>query len=148
MAEDQANGERDELRGHVRAEVLDLDQIVTLRGGPDNVDKLRLHATRTHRAFVLDGQPVYGVSVFCALDDTGAASLDGLLSGRLATYRWVNTPRARQLVEAGFTLLATFARPHYTLLLDDTSEDLLGRLEVALGPAIENPYHRRGRSVR
>ncbi len=72
--------------------------------------------------------------------------LDGLLSSRLANYRWVHTPTARQLGDAGFTLLATFSRPHYTLLLDQITDELLGRLEAALGPPIENPYHRTGRT--
>lgn len=148
MAHDPDGDERDELRDHVRDERVDLNQTVTLRGGPDTVDKLRRHATRTHRAFVLDGEPVFGVSVFCALDDIGPGSLDGLLRSRLATYRWVHTPTAGQLAEAGFALLATFARPHYTLLLDDVTDEQLGQLESALGPPVENPYHRRGRSGR
>jgi hypothetical protein len=148
MADDRAADEPDELREHVRDEVVDLGQTVTLRGGPDSVDKLRRHAMRTHRAFELDGAPVYGVSVFCALDDIGPGSLDGLLRSRLVTYRWVHTPTAGQLAEAGFSLLATFARPHYTLLLDDVTDEQLGQLEASLGPPVENPYHRRGRSGR
>jgi hypothetical protein len=119
---------------------------VALRGGPDNLDKLRRHATRTHRAFVLDGQPVYGVSVFCALDDIGPASLDGLLGSRLITYRWVHTPTARHVEDAGFTLLATFARPHYTLVFDEITDELLEHLASALGPPIVNPYHRSARN--
>jgi len=51
---------------------------------------------RTHRAFVPDGQSVYGVSVFCALDDIGPGSLDGPLGSRLSTDRWVHMPTARQ----------------------------------------------------
>ncbi len=145
MADDPAEVQRDELRDHVRDELVDLDQTVTLRGGPDNFDKLHRHATRTHRAFILDGEPVYGLSVLCALDDIGPGSLDGLLRSRLVTYRWVHTPTAGALTEAGFSLLATFARPHYTLLLDDLTTELLERLETALGPPAKNPYHRTGR---
>lgn len=138
----------DELRDHVRADALGPQQTVTLRGGPDNIDKLRRHAQRTNRAFVLDGKPVFGVSVFCALDDIGPGSLDGLLRDRLSTYRWVHTPTAAHLADAGFQLLATFGRPHFTLLLDDVTDDLLAGLEEALGPPVENPYHRIGRSGR
>lgn len=140
--------DRDELRDHVRLDQLDLGRAIVARGGPDTTDKLRRHAERTHRAFVLDGAPVHGISVFCALGDLGSTSLRGLLAGRLVTYRWVHIPPARQLVEAGLTLLATFARPHHTLLLADTSDDELARLEVALGAPVENPYHRAGRSGR
>lgn len=145
---DEHETSRDELRDHVRADALGPEQTITLRGGPDNIDKLRRHALRTNRAFVLDGNPVFGVSVFCALDDIGPGSLDGLLRDRLSTYRWVHTTTVEQLTEAGFQLLATFGRPHLTLLLDDVTDDLLARLEEALGPPVENPYHRAGRSGR
>jgi hypothetical protein len=143
---DEHESERDDLRAHVRGEEPSLDQRVTLRGGPDNVDKLRRHALRTNRAFLLDGHSVFGVSVFCALDDIGPGSLDGLLRDRLSTYRWVHTPTVEQLTKAGFQLLATFGRPHFTLLLDDVTDDLLAQLGEALGPPVENPYHRTGRS--
>ena len=79
--------------------------------------------------------------MFCALDVRGPASLHGLLSGRLSTYRAVHTPTVGQIVEAGFTLLPTFARPHYTLRLPDASADDLKRLLAVLGPTRENPYH-------
>lgn len=145
---DEHETPRDELRDHFRADAPGPQQTVTLRGGPDNIDKLRRHALRTNRAFVLDGDPVFGVSVFCALDDIGPGSLDGLLRDRLSTYRWVHTPTVDQLAGAGFQLLATFSRPHFTLLLDDVTDDLLARLEEALGPPVENPYHRTGLSGR
>jgi hypothetical protein len=148
MADDPAADARDELRAQVRIEELRLDSTVALRGGPDSIDKIRRHATRTHRAFMLDGQPVYGISVFCAMDDIGPASLDGLLRTRLTTYRWVHTPTVQQLAEAGFTLLSTFGRPHYTLVLGSIANDELEKLEVALGSPSENPYHQRGRSGR
>jgi hypothetical protein len=83
--------------------------------------------------------------VFCALDDIGSASLRGLLSGRLVTYRWIHTPPERRLIDAGFTLLPTFGRPHFTVVLGSDSDDELGRLQRALGPRIENPYHQAGR---
>lgn len=47
---------------------------------------------------------------FCGLDDIGPASLDGLLSSRLITYRWVHTPTARQVAGAGFTLMPRVGR--------------------------------------
>lgn len=141
---DDLDTERDELRRHVRVEALGQDLTVVLRGGPDTVDKLRRHALRTNRAFALDGDPVFGVSVFCALDAIGPGSLDGLLRRRLSTYRWVHTPTVEQLSDDGFQLLATFGRPHFTLLLDDVTDDLLTRLAEALGPPVRNPYHRTG----
>lgn len=90
-----------------------------------------------------------GISVFAALDDIGPASLDAILSGKLATYRVVHLVRLRDLAVASFTIMPTFARPHMTVLLDglDRVEPLL----AALRPARPNPHYgemvhrRRGR---
>ena len=131
----------EELRPHVRDERPSTSDVVIIRGGPDTLGKLAEHARRTHRAYSLDGSPLWGVSVFCALDTRGPASLEGLLSGRLSSYRAVHTPTVGQIVEAGFMLLPTFARPHYTLRLRDVSRDELERLLAALGRPRENPYH-------
>ena len=132
---------REELRPHVRDERPSTIDVVIVRGGPDTLGKLAEHARRTHRAYSLDGLPLWGVSVFCALDTLGPSSLQGLLSGRLSTYRAVHMPTVGQIVEAGFTLLPTFARPHYTLRVRDANRDELERLLAALGRLRENPYH-------
>lgn len=131
----------DELRRHIRDEPAPDEATVVVRGGPDNLTKFARHAMRTGRAYVLDGEPLLGVSVFLALDDAGPASLDGLLSGRMETYRVVYTASVADVREAGFGLLATFGRPHYTLILPDTSQSTLGTVAAALGPAAANPYH-------
>ena len=132
---------QEDLRPHVRDERPSSGDVVIIRGGPDTLGKLAAHARRIHRAYCLDGFPLWGVSVFCALDATGPASLEGLLSGRVSTYRAVHTPTVGQIEEAGFSLLATFARPHYTLRLRDASRDEVERLLATLGPPRENPYH-------
>jgi hypothetical protein len=77
--------------------------------------------------------------VFAAMDDIGPASLDGILSGKLSTYRVVHRVSIGDLAEARFAVLPTFGRPHMTLLLDrlDRVESLL---EV-LGPARANPRY-------
>lgn len=77
-----------------------------------------------------------------ALDDVGPAALDGLLR-RFASYRAVHLPRTGQLRRAGFPLLPSFGRPHYTIRLDGDDPAALGRLLDALGPAEANKYHRR-----
>jgi hypothetical protein len=46
---------------------------------------------------------------------TGPASRDGLLAGRLVTYSLVHAVRVGTLIAAGFELLATFRRPHFTI---------------------------------
>jgi hypothetical protein len=85
--------------------------------------------------------------VYCALDDVGPASLDGLLR-RFASYRAVHLPRADQLRSAGFVLLPSFARPHYTIRLDGDDPAALNRLLGVLGPVEANKYHRRERPGR
>jgi len=72
---------------------------------------LAAHATRTARAYALDGVPALGISVFAAFDDIGTASLDGILGGELATYHVVHLITAGHLQDAGFALLPTFGRP-------------------------------------
>jgi len=128
-----------DLRHFVRVEPLPHEARILVRGGPDTVTKLTAHAERVRRAFVLDGDPVLGISVFAALDDIGPASLDGILSGKLPTYRVVHLVKAGLLTEAGFELLPTFGRPHMTLLL--TSVDEVASLLELLGPAQHNPRY-------
>lgn len=100
---------------------------------------------RTEAYYKLDGQPLRGVSVFCALDAEGAASLDGLLAGRMVSYRDVHLPTAGALLDAGFELLPTFNRPHYTLRVATIQDEELSRLLHTLGPAERNPYYERAR---
>jgi hypothetical protein len=135
-----ADPERQELRPSVRHEAAPDDGIVVIRGGPTSPEKLLAHARRTRDAFVLDGNPLWGISVFCAMDDLGPASLDALLR-RFASYRVVHLPRVGQLRQAGFDLLPTFKRPHFTVRLP--SPDEVSRLLSALGTAELNPYHGR-----
>ncbi len=103
-----------------------------------------MHARRRHDAYVLDGEPLWGISVYCALDDVGPASLDGLLR-RFAAYRAVHLPQMGQLLRAGLPLPPSFGRPHYTIRLDGDDPAGLTRLVEALGPAEANKYHRRER---
>jgi hypothetical protein len=128
-----------DLRGFVRAESLSDKTTILVRGGSDTATKLRAHAGRVRRAFVLDGEAVLGISVFAALDDIGPASLDGTLSGKLPTYRVVHLVSAGRLAGAGFEVLPTFGRPHMTLLL--RSVDRVETLLEVLGPAQTNPRY-------
>ena len=132
---------QEDLRAHVRVEAPPPDAVVVLRGGPDTLAKLAGHARRTNAAYCLDGEPVWGVSVFAALDEVGPTSLDRLLADRLVSYRLVHLPTVGSLVEAGFELLPTFRRPHFTLILSSDTELDLRRLLNALGSPHVNPYH-------
>ena len=106
-----------------------------------------MHARRTHDAYALDGEPLWEISLYCALDDVGPASLDGLLR-LFASYRAVHLPRTGQLLRAGFPLLRSFGRPHYTIRLDGDDPAGLTQLLDALGPTEANKYHRRERPGR
>lgn len=128
-----------DLRDFVRVEPLPREATILVRGGPDTVAKLTAHAERVSRAFVLDGAPVLGISVFAALDDIGPASLGGILSGKLPSYRVIYLVTAGQLADDGFDLLPTFGRPHMTLLLS-TIRRVDSLLEL-LGPARTNPRY-------
>ena len=83
-----------------------------------------------------------GISVFCALDDVGPASMDTVLAQKLGTYQWVHLVSAGAVREAGFTLLPTFLRPHYTLVLADF--DAVEPLMRLLGSVESNPSYRQG----
>src|SRR5688572_29746372 len=128
-----------DLRDVVRDETAPREATVIVRGGPDTIEKLIAHAERMRRAFVLDGEPVLGISVFAALDDIGSASLDGILAGKLASYRVVHLAALRELVAAGFAVPPTFSRPHMTVVLPglDWAEALL----ATIGPGRENPHY-------
>lgn len=134
-----------DLRPHLRAEWPPDGAIVVVRGGPSTVAKLTEHAKRTHDAYSLDGAPLWGVSVFCALDEAGPASLDQLLR-RFSSYRAVHLPRVAQLRSSGFELLPSFRRPHYTVRMANDGPAEAERLLSALGPVEENLYHRKGRA--
>lgn len=130
---------REELRDRVRSdEIPPSDAAVVIRGGPDTLSLLRTHARRLHRAFVLDGVPVFGVSVFVAIDDVGAASERGVLSGKLRSYPSVYRCTVGDLLEHGLGLIPTFGRPHYTVLLPEL--DSVDDLASALGTLRPNPY--------
>jgi len=133
----------DDLRPHIRVEPPPGDDVLVLRGGDDTVQSLRRHAERTHRAFALDGRSVYGLSVFCAIDELGQRQL----YRRLASYPVLRASSVGRVRGAGFWLLPTFARPHFTVMLVSVEADELGRLLACFDPASQNPRygHRRRR---
>lgn len=140
--------EREELRPHLRNEPLPAATTILVRGGPDTVSLIRAHSRRTSRLYSLDGAPLWGVSVFAALDAIGPASRDGLLASRLVTYEQVHTPNVQALQDAGFVLLDSFNRPHFTVRLANDSPDEAARLLDAIGSVEENPYNRAVRQRR
>lgn len=108
---------------------------------PQEVDRIELqHARRTQQRWALDGEPLTGVSVFCALDSTGPASLDGLLRGRMRSYRVVHQVPVGRLLNGGFELVPTAGRPHYTVRMDSDDEGEAAKLLALLGTPRDNQY--------
>jgi hypothetical protein len=132
--------ERIEQRTRLRTEEPLAAATLLVRGGPDTSEKLRRHAERTARAWVLDGQPLLGISVFAVLD----MPLDDLLRRRFTGFRTVYLPAASQLAQCQFELLPTGQRPHFTVRLQCADDSELGRLLAALGVAQTNPQYARG----
>jgi hypothetical protein len=132
---------QEDLRLHLRSETIGGGATVVVRGGPDSLTSLARHVRRTARAFALDGVPVWGISVFAAVDDLGPASLNGILAGRLTTYALVHLPTVGALAAAEAELLPTFGRPHFTLRLASDEPQEVAQLLAALGPPQVNPYH-------
>lgn len=133
--------DRIEQRDRLRDEPCPHDTIVVVRGGPDTVTKILQHVRRTQQRWALDGRPLMGVSVFCALDLEGPASLDGLLAGRMNSYRIVHQVPAGRLLDVGFELLPTAGRPHYTARMASGDEADAAKLLAVLRPSRDNRCH-------
>jgi hypothetical protein len=65
-----------------------------------------------------------------------------------SSYTGGELPRTGQLRAAGFPLLPSFRRPHYTIRLDGDDPVGLARLLDVFGPTRANKYHRRERPGR
>ena len=107
------------------------DTTVVLRAGVMSGENLRRTASRTFAVYA-----IYGISVEGVIDRTiqEACSI-----GRISSYRHVRLSTFGRLREAGFALLATFDRPHFTLVLADMSELTFARLERCFDEPIPNP---------
>jgi hypothetical protein len=113
--------------------------MVVVRGGPGSIEKLRQHAQRTARFWDLDGEPLFGVSVFCAFDDIGFASLDRILES-MSSYRVVHICAVNDLRSAGFELLPTGTRPHLTVRTGGDSVAEMESLLAVFGSPRENGH--------
>src|SRR5258707_11421395 len=97
------SGGRIEQLALLRAEQPAAETTLVVRGGRDTVDKLRGQAVRTARAWLLDGQPLLGISVFVVL----GMPLEVRLRRRFSSCRTIYLPTAGELGKDGFELLAT-----------------------------------------
>lgn len=115
----------------LRAEQPPDDPTVVLRAGVMDVDNMRRAA---QRAF--DIYAVFGISVEGVLDVTVQ---EACRNERIVGYRHVRLSSFGRVLSEGFALLATFDRPHFTLVLPDASELTLARLDRAFDAPIPNP---------
>jgi hypothetical protein len=104
------------------------------------IDHQTHHACRADRpCLALDGVPALGISVYAALDDIGAACLDGILSGKLSTYRVVHLITVGQLHQAGVRPATHLRAPAHDAA--PTTGDQVEPLLDLLGPARPNPHY-------
>jgi len=125
---------------HVReGETLDAAADLVVRGWPLNVDGLLRNADAARSRFSWRGEPLVAISAEVSV---AGWSLDAILAGpRLRTRSRYARARASDLVAAGFTLLPTFAAPHYSVLLPSYDERSAQRLLDVLGEMQRNPFY-------
>ena len=116
------------------------EAVVVLRGGPIAIDKIVQHAVREAREYSYRGEPLYSVSVSLTIDGW---SLDDLLAGPLVSRSTYAVSTVGALRAARFVLLATYAAPHYDLVLGSAGYDEATRLLLYFGEPQPNPYKRR-----
>jgi hypothetical protein len=90
-----------------------------------------------HRLYVLDGEPIYGISVFVAAR-TGSAEEMHVMADKLRSYPLVYRTTVGRLDRSGFALLPTFGHPHFTVLMP--SLEAVDELAAAFGELLVNPY--------
>ena len=117
----------------LRADVPPDDTSIVLRAGVMDAANMARAAERTFALYA-----VYGISVEGVMGTTVQEACRG---ERIATYRRVRLSTFGRVREAGFALLATFDRPHFTLVLADLSELTLARLDRCFDSPIPNPGH-------
>lgn len=138
---------RVEQSSRLRDEPPPTDSTIVVRGGRDSVEKLLGHVARAAALWDYHGEPLHGISVFCGLDADGPASIDGVLS-TMRSYRDVYIVTVGAVEDAGYELLPTGKRPHFTLHDPNrrSTIDLEAMLDL-LGEPQRNPFFTTGRTT-
>jgi hypothetical protein len=108
------------------------DSVVIVRGGEMKSDFVRRSARQSFDEFGF-----YGVSVWAALDRDVVALCAS--EPMLVRYGRIRLSTAGRLRALDFALVATMQRPHFDVVLPDTADATLERLEAAFDPPIPNP---------
>lgn len=132
------------IEEHIRdGEPLPGGSQLVIRGWPLNSAGLMRNATQASERFSLGGSPLVAISTEVTVEGW---PLERILSGRrLRTRKSYAAVPVLRVLEAGYTLLATFEAPHYDVVWASYSEEQAGRLALLFEPVIRNPYYE-GRS--
>jgi hypothetical protein len=130
------------IEGYLRSEVPPDDAVVVVRGGPIAVDKIEEHALRQAREYTYRNAPMHSISVSLTVDGW---DLEALLAGPMSSRSTFAISTAGTVRAAGFTLLPTYAAPHYDLLLRTGEYREAEALLSLFGAPEPNPYKRRAR---
>ena len=103
-------------RFRLRLEELADDALLVVRGGLLEATTLRADAVAAQVRF---GE--FAISVFGAANE---AELEGLAAGRLSRFEILTATFAGAIRRAELSLLPTFRRPHFSILLPDLDADL------------------------
>lgn len=107
------------------------DETVVVRAGQMSTDNVRRSASR-----FFDEHGVYALSVFAALDHP----IDELCRDRvLVRYGVIRTSAFGVLRAAGFALLPSLRRPHFSIVLPDLEPATVDRLSACFGGPAPNP---------
>jgi hypothetical protein len=108
------------------------DAVVVIRAGVMSNANIERSAQRTFRRY-----GIYAISVEAALD--GSVEETCTTSVRLAGYGQIRVSTFGRLRQERFALIATFERPHFSLLLADLTTPTLDRIQACFDPAVPNP---------
>ena len=130
------------IEPHLRdGERLDDQAYLVVRGWPLTPEGLLRNADATRRRYSWNDEPLVAVSAEVTIPGW---SIDAILSGsRLRTRRSYASAAVGKLTEAGFSLLPTFAAPHYSIRLVSYTEAQAERLIATLGEIQQNPFFTR-----
>jgi hypothetical protein len=86
---------------------------------------------------VLDGEDVFGMSVFVAQDEIGPASELSILGSKLRSYPMIYRTTVVSSRRSGSRCLATFTSPHFTVVMPTL--DRVDGLVNAFGRLLPHP---------
>lgn len=137
--------ELEPIERHLRDdETLDPDANLVIRGWPLTIEGLLRNANTTRRRYSFGNEPMAAVSAEVAMAGWNVPSI--LSGSRLRTRRSYASAPVGAVTEAGFHLLPSFSAPHYSIVLDDYTDEAAERLVAVLGAVQPNPYHVRRES--